>query len=87
MTKSVARVLAGENAGLVFRQDYQVWYRGLFSPSVQAGLFPWTIVRNTRRREYLTALDAVSADQNIRPFAEFIREEMGVDWSNEPSRK
>ena len=168
--QSVGRVLAGENAGLVFRQDYQFWYRGLFSPSVQAGLLqpyhlagyrnapvyirasrhvpppheavndataalidllekeesaivravlghwlfgfihpymdgngrmarflmnlmmasggcPWTIVRNTRRQEYLAALDVASVDQNIRPFAEFIREEMRVDWSKEPSRK
>jgi hypothetical protein len=168
--QSVARVLADENAGLVFRQDYQLWYRGLFSPSVQAGLlqpyhlaghrnapvyirasrhvpppheavndammtftellekeesaivravlghwlfgfihpymdgngrmarflmnlmmasggYPWTIVRNARRKEYLAALDAASADQNIRPFAEFIREEMRVDWSKEPSRR
>ena len=168
--QSVAKVLTGENAGKIFRQDYQNWYRGLFSPSVQAGLlqpyhlaghrnapvyirasrhvpppheavndamitftellenepsaivravlghwlfgfihpymdgngrmarflmnlmmasggYPWTIVRNARRKEYLAALDAASAEQNIRPFAEFIREEMRVDWSKEPSRR
>lgn len=168
--QTVAKVLAGESAGQVFRQDYQQWYRGLFSPSVQAGLlqsyhlaghrnapvyirasrhvpppheavndamiaftelleqepsaivravlghwlfgfihpymdgngrmarfvmnlmmasggYPWTIVRNARRQDYLTALDAASADQNIRPFAEFICEEMRVDWSKEPSRR
>lgn len=36
--QSVARVLAGEPAGLVVRQDYREWYRGLFSESVRAGL-------------------------------------------------
>ena len=36
--QSVARVLQGEKAGLVLRQDYQEWYRGLFSESVRAGL-------------------------------------------------
>jgi hypothetical protein len=164
--KSVARVLQGESAGQVFRQDYSDWYRAMFSESVRAGLlqayhlaghrsapvyirasrhvpppheavndamvalldllqgepepivravlghwlfgfihpymdgngrmarflmnlmmasggYPWTIVRTTRRKEYLNALEAASADQNILPFAKFIREEMNVDWTKE----
>jgi Fic family protein len=52
-----------------------------------SGGYPWTIVRTTRRKEYLAALEAASADQNILPFARFIREEMTVDWSTEPGRK
>jgi hypothetical protein len=52
-----------------------------------SGGYPWTIVRNTRSREYLDALEAASAGQNILPFAKFIREEMSVDWSQEPPRK
>lgn len=168
MTKrSVQRVLQGEAAGHVFRQDYPGWYRALFSESVRTGLlqayhlaghrnapvyirasrhvppppeavtdsisalldllesepepivravlghwlfgfihpymdgngrmarflmnlmmasggYPWTIVRTTRRKEYLDALEAASADQNILPFAKFIREEMSVDWTKEP---
>ncbi|HLH52422.1 MAG TPA: Fic family protein [Verrucomicrobiae bacterium] len=166
--KSVARVLHGERAGQVFRQDYSDWYRAMFSESVRAGLlqsyhlaghrsapvyirasrhvppppeavndamtalldlleneqepivravlghwlfgfihpymdgngrmarflmnlmmasggYPWTIVRTTRRKEYLAALEAASADQTISPFAKFIREEMGVDWTKESS--
>jgi Fic family protein len=166
----VARVLQGEKAGLVLRQDYQDWYRGLFSESVRAGLlesyhlaghrsgpvyirssrhvppppeavndsmtalldllggeqeaivravlghwlfgfihphmdgngrmarfvmnvvmasggYPWTNVRATRRKEYLDALEAASAEQDILPFARFIREEMSVDWSQERARK
>jgi hypothetical protein len=168
--KSVARVLQGESAGQVFRQDYSDWYRAMFSESVRAGLlqsyhlaghrsapvyirasrhvpppheavndamtalldllqqepepivravlghwlfgfihpymdgngrmarflmnlmmasgrYPWTIVRTTRRKEYLDALEAASADQNILPFAKFIREEMSVDWTKEPARR
>ena len=168
--KSVGRVLHGEGAGLVAREDYQGWYRGLFSETVRAGLlrpadlaghrnspvyirtsrhvppphtavsdamaalfdlleteahaivravlghwlfgfihpyndgngrvarflmnvmmasggYPWTIVRMTRRAEYLTALEAASVEHNIVPFANFIREEMTVDWTKEPSRK
>lgn len=167
--QSVARVLHGESAGQVFRQDYSDWYLAMFSPSVRAGLlqpyhlaghrnapvyiraarhvpppaesvndamsallellenepqpivravlghwlfgfvhpymdgngrmarflmnlmlasggYPWTIVRTTRRKEYLDALDAASADQNIVSFARFIREEMSVDWTKEPGR-
>ena len=167
--QSVARVLQGEKAGLVVRQDHPEWYRGLFSESVRAGLLephhlaghrnapvfirasrhvpppaeavndamatlfdlleseqaaivrailghwlfgfihpymdgngrmarfvmnvmmasgghPWTIVRTTRRKEYLDALEAASAEQNILPFARFIREEMSVDWSKQPAR-
>lgn len=165
---SVRRVLEGEAAGQVFRQDYPGWYRAMFSESVRAGLlqpyhlaghrnapvyirasrhvppppeavtdtmsalldlleseskpivravlghwlfgfihpymdgngrmarflmnlmmasggYRWTIVRTTRRKDYLGALEAASADQNIVPFAKFLREEMSVDWSKEPA--
>jgi len=167
--QSIRRVLQGEAAGPVFRQDYPGWYRAMFSESVRAGLlqpyhlaghrnapvyirssrhvppppeavtdamsalldlleseptpivravlghwlfgfihpymdgngrmarflmnlmmasggYPWTIVRTTRRKDYLDALEAASADHNIVPFARFIREEMCVDWTREPVR-
>jgi hypothetical protein len=51
-----------------------------------SGGYPWTIVQTTRRKEYLNALDAASADQNIRPFAKFIRDEMSVDWTKATAR-
>lgn len=35
---SVAKVLQGENAGTVARQDLDTWYRELFAPSVTAGI-------------------------------------------------
>ncbi len=164
--QSVRRVLQGDAAGQVFRQDYPGWYRAMFSESVRAGLlqpyhlaghrnapvyirgsrhvpppaeavtdtmsalqdllenepqpivravlghwlfgfihpymdgngrmarfvmnlmmasggYPWTIVRTSRRKDYLDALEAASSDQNIVPFARFIRDEMSVDWTNQ----
>jgi fido (protein-threonine AMPylation protein) len=36
--QSVARVLNGENVGIVASQDHRQWYRELFAPSVIAGL-------------------------------------------------
>ena len=35
--KSLARVLGGENAGIVARQDHGDWFRELFAPLVKAG--------------------------------------------------
>ncbi len=35
---SLSRILHGENAGLVVRDDLARWYQALFSPSVQAGV-------------------------------------------------
>jgi hypothetical protein len=36
--RSVRRVLAGENPGLVADENHGEWYRDMFTPSVQAGL-------------------------------------------------
>ncbi|MCM2281211.1 MAG: Fic family protein [Bdellovibrionaceae bacterium] len=36
--KSVRKTIVGLNAGKVFEDDLQNWYRALFSPSVQAGI-------------------------------------------------
>lgn len=47
--------------------------------------YPWTIVRTDRRTAYLAALETASTCGEIEPFARFIREEMQVDWSKEPS--
>ena len=61
--------------------------RFLMNLMLAAGGYPWTIVRTTRRKEYLDALESASADQNIVPFAKFLREEMRVDWTKEPARR
>ncbi len=51
-----------------------------------SGRYPWTIIRTERRKQYLDALESASVKQEIAPFAQFIREEMNVDWSKEPKR-
>ena len=58
--------------------------RFLMNLMMASGGYPWTIVRTTRRKEYLDALEAASAEQNIVPFARFIRKEMSMDWTNVP---
>lgn len=46
--------------------------RFLMNLFMASGGYPWTIVPVTRREEYMSALESASADQNIRPFAEFL---------------
>lgn len=46
--------------------------RFLMNLFMASGGYPWTIVPMTRREEYMNALESASADQNIRPFAEFL---------------
>ena len=60
--------------------------RFLMNVMLASGQYPWTIIRTAQRDRYLDALEAASAEQNIVPFAQFIRGEMGVDWSREPKR-
>ena len=61
--------------------------RFVMNVMMASGGYPWTIVRTTRRKEYLDALEAASAEENILPFARFIREEMSVDWSQERAKR
>ena len=48
---------------------------------VSAG-YPWTIIRSEqpRRARYMQSLEQASTKGDIRPFAEFIAEEMAVEW-------
>jgi hypothetical protein len=61
--------------------------RFLMNLMMASGDYPWTIVRMSRRKEYLEALESASAEQNIAPFATFIHEEMSIDWTQAPPRK
>ena len=157
--ESVRKVIDGENAGKVFYDDLQTWYRHLFTPMVQAGIlnagdlagyrnqpiyikgsshvppnssavldcmhvledflcnekeasaravlghfflgyihpyrdgngrisrflmnlnlisggYNWTVIRVTRRKQYLAALEAASSSYDIEPFTRFILEEI-----------
>jgi len=46
--------------------------RFLMNAMLASGGYPWTIVRVEQRAEYLAALDAASAGNDIAPFAAFI---------------
>lgn len=46
--------------------------RFLMNAALASGGYPWRVVPVSERAAYMQALDAASADGNIRPFAEFI---------------
>jgi len=61
--------------------------RFLMNVMMASGGYLWTIVRTERRTAYLETLDIASVEQDVTPFAKFIREEMSVDWSKETTMK
>lgn len=50
--------------------------RFLMNVMLASGGYPWITIRVEDRREYMAALEAASVDQNIVPFAEFVRHYM-----------
>lgn len=50
--------------------------RFLMNAMLASGGYPWTVIRLARREQYMSALEEASVNGRIRPFAEFIREEM-----------
>ena len=50
--------------------------RFLMNLNLISGGFTWTVIRVTRRNEYLAALEEASSNYNIEPFAKFVLEEM-----------
>lgn len=55
--------------------------RFLMNLLLASGGYPWTVVRLVQRNNYLNALEQASANQEIGPFAEFIAQEMKVNWT------
>ena len=53
--------------------------RFLMNVMLASGGYPWTVIRVRDRNTYLAALDRVSIDMNIKPFAVFVAER--VRWS------
>ena len=56
--------------------------RFLMNALLASGGYPWTVIRVSRRDEYMLALEAASVEGQITPLAEFIAQEM-AQWSPE----
>ncbi|HEX2010123.1 MAG TPA: Fic family protein, partial [Roseateles sp.] len=56
--------------------------RFLMNALLASGGYPWTVVRVSRRAEYMAALEQASVHGQITPLAEFIAQEM-AEWSPE----
>jgi Fic family protein len=50
--------------------------RFIMNAALAAGGFPWTVIRESRRDEYLSALEEATTSQDLRPFAVFVLGEM-----------
>jgi len=60
--------------------------RFLMNTLLASGGYPWTVIRMSRRDVYMKALEAASAQGQIKPLAEFIAQEMN-EWSPERETK
>lgn len=54
--------------------------RFLMNLMLASGGYPWTVIRLQNRTQYMQALELASVHKNIKPFAQFIAQEMQVDW-------
>lgn len=68
---SVARVLEGENAGLVAQTDHAAWYRELFGPGIVAGL-----LRPTDLAGYRSGPVFIRRSAHVPPNRDAVRELM-----------
>ena len=58
--------------------------RFLMNAMLASGGYGWTVIRVSRRAEYMAALEAASTRGGIAAFCRFVAQEMKVDWrSNE----
>jgi hypothetical protein len=79
--KSMARVLKGENPGLVADEDHGTWYREMFSPSVTAGLLKPADLAGYRngqvyiRRSMHVPLNREAVRDGMPAFFDLLREE------------
>ena len=51
--------------------------RFLFNLMLVSGGYPWTVIRTSERSRYMEALESASSENDIVPFAEFVKSEMG----------
>lgn len=59
--------------------------RLLMNALLAAGGYPWTIIQVDDRATYMSALDRASVDLDIRPFAQFLADQVGR--SQAPARR
>ena len=48
--------------------------------------YPWTIIRLENRNHYMQSLEQASVGGNIKPFSEFVLQEMQIDWLQQGSK-
>ena len=60
--------------------------RFLMNTLLASGGYPWTVIRMSRRDEYMKALEAASVKGQITPLAEFISQEMR-EWTSDREAK
>ncbi len=56
--------------------------RFLMNTMLASGGYPWTVIRMKRRAKYMAALEDASVKGDIKPFAQFMLDEMN-DWTTE----
>jgi hypothetical protein len=83
--KSVSKILDGENAGLVADYDHADWYRGLFAPSVAAGILQASDLAGYRAHQVF-----IGQSKHVPFSREAVREAMPVlfellEQENEPA--
>jgi len=59
--------------------------RFIMNAMLASGGYRWTVIRSdkSRRDKYMDALDLASSKHDITAFAEFVAEEMAVEWGSE----
>ena len=60
--------------------------RFLMNSQWVSGGYPWTIIRLENRKRYMQSLEQASVVGNIKPFSEFVLQEMQIDWQQQGSK-
>tara|TARA_B100000378_G_C17774113_1_gene317776 strand:- start:177 stop:497 length:321 start_codon:yes stop_codon:yes gene_type:complete len=61
--------------------------RFLMNTMLASGNYPWTVIPVERRKDYMTALEEASVNDNIEPFTIFISELVKSSLKGEPEAK
>lgn len=71
VTKSITKILKGDNPGSVINQDLGSWYTGLFGPSVAAGILKASDLAGYRNNQVY-----ISHSRHVPPNAASVRDAM-----------